>query len=725
MLLVALSANADLYRWVDDNGKVSYSDKKPSDTENVERSKLVVLNKSFLTPVETSERPQPILKSYEKNIRQLYLLDVNYYWKKHENKGKTIEIGTYYAGEQCHEKGPITIPDVYLKHKSMIPRESGLTREAMKVMNSLEFKAQGSSIFDLQKKLKRSGGLSLHPMIESLYIDSCYPTALKNKYSKKSRKISDVSAGSFRRHKVQLSVKWVLKDNRDQDVIYERAIVSYYDNINSEPTSAASVVEKAMEHSALRLMADPAFVNFLYVEEDKQEHMAVNTALNGTKVSSNKSKTIELSFNGISMLEGSNAKEVNFGKLLFGPNCTAAKEITWHEMEQMRREVGPKVEALSSTIASEIRSLGYSLREGAGEISSTKDRRAALAVSLHNIHVSMCSPSKDGATKYASISEVKGSSFNRFVVRLELKWMLQHSKGAGPEATIITSGQAGGLMLDNDLPDAYSMAVKVATHSLLSKPEIVEQLSLEQPQVTLYEEASLSEEKAEPIVRDPNVDVEEVLLAFASGVDGWRNVEFDDEVIGFYGVGQNCTPYIDRLWPNTYNEHKGFFPAFDSLTVSLGSLMQRLDYPHRKIQESAILSSQRKNDALKLKFSIIDLHADACAPGIDDDGRSDVHRALFRSERKVKRHRVQVGILWQIIDVNQEPIYEKTTVGHADSWEFDMAGGQTFIEAFTGAAELLFSDQVFVDILIHGATSGSKNGDGLFSKIYNWLNQEI
>jgi hypothetical protein len=78
--LVSFASQAQLFKWVDENGKIHYSDKNPG--EEID-SKVVTSNdKSGVQGRQaTTAALKPIIRPYEKISRKLHLLDTRYLWK--------------------------------------------------------------------------------------------------------------------------------------------------------------------------------------------------------------------------------------------------------------------------------------------------------------------------------------------------------------------------------------------------------------------------------------------------------------------------------------------------------------------------------------------------------------------------------------------------------------------------------------------------------------------
>ena len=72
---------AEFYNWVDDDGKIHYSDEPPSNAKQITTIIDNTATESKLSPTDT-----PLIKPYDKYVKKLLLLDTEYLWKNHRTK---------------------------------------------------------------------------------------------------------------------------------------------------------------------------------------------------------------------------------------------------------------------------------------------------------------------------------------------------------------------------------------------------------------------------------------------------------------------------------------------------------------------------------------------------------------------------------------------------------------------------------------------------------------
>ena len=118
LLVCATSANAELYKWVDDEGNIHYSDEQPSTTKQT----VTVIDESAAESLAPAT-DRPITRPYDKQVTKLHLLDTQYLWKQPSHKGKSIKLGIFSTGTGCTSVGAIKSHEVISRHSSFFPEE--------------------------------------------------------------------------------------------------------------------------------------------------------------------------------------------------------------------------------------------------------------------------------------------------------------------------------------------------------------------------------------------------------------------------------------------------------------------------------------------------------------------------------------------------------------------------------------------------------------------------
>ena len=254
-----LGVQAELFKWVDENGKIHYSDKKPDDTV---QSKVIGDRSDSQNQSLTDSGSRPIIRPYEKTARKLHLLNTQYVWKRETEVNRSNKLGAYYTGKGCISRGAIRTPEVFIHHKPMIPAESRLTQQISRIINGLDYSSERTEKYRLLERLKKTGGLSLHSEIIQMNLSSCAPGVSQGQ---RRVEVSRIPARRFTKHRVNLEVSWRLKTNRDQDLVYETVTDGGFSGWN-QSMPASEAIGNALENAVLKLFADADFIARILVD---------------------------------------------------------------------------------------------------------------------------------------------------------------------------------------------------------------------------------------------------------------------------------------------------------------------------------------------------------------------------------------------------------------------------------------------------------------------------
>ena len=215
LALAAPEARAELFKWIDEDGNVHYTDKVPSGEQG---ARIDTENDAGKTSFEQARSTRPVIRPYERTARRLHLLDSRYLWKKESEINQSSKIGIYHVGKGCASRGAINAPDVFIHHKSLFPSEANLARAINRVIIGLDYEAEHNEKYRLLSRLKKTGGLSLHAEVTAMNLKTCAPNI---RSSERLVPVEEISPNRFTRNRVRLQVSWQLRDNRDQNIIYE------------------------------------------------------------------------------------------------------------------------------------------------------------------------------------------------------------------------------------------------------------------------------------------------------------------------------------------------------------------------------------------------------------------------------------------------------------------------------------------------------------------------
>ena len=685
LALFSVSGQAQLYKWVDEDGNVFYSDKVPEGTKG---SEVTTGNSIGSAPKAQQSTAKPIIRPYEKTARRLHILDTRYRWKREAESSQTSKIGVYHVGKGCVSRGAITTPDAFIHHKSFFPSERRMTKSINKVVLGLDYEAEQTDKYRLLDRLKKTGGLSLHAEIVEMKIKTCAPNI---RDSERLLPVEEIRASRFYRNKVNLQVQWQVRDNRDQDVIYETVTAGSYNGWHQQ-TSPHNAISNALEAATLQLFTDADLVASVLVEEDRSPPGDITVASLQPIRSSGKTAALYVAVDHSNWTSNkSNNSEI--GNMLFGENCTAARPLPLGFALANNRWLEPKTQKISNSIVNRARPLGYAVNPATPDTLQQlqKSTGYSLNAKLYKLSYDTCAPSMSASSKYKPIGELSSRKMNRNRLHVWIEWELKADRNRMLLYRSSTMGFAGDLVTKNAGDQVLNAAIGMATEQLFADPKFIDMLAVEGRALPKNEPfADQSGSSVKGIVLGPKQTAQKLILV--SATDPWQSL--DQDQIGQYAFGPDCTPFQQRQWPQALNEQSRHFSSGATIAVSQHKVIRSLGYDVQITNEYDALKLKRRLKLPSLQGQLVRLRFDSCAPELDENV---VFSDRQISARRFQRHRVIVTVHWQLIDAAEDKLLHETTVsGVADSWQLNSRGQDVVGLAIEDATNRLFAQPRFI-----------------------------
>ncbi len=470
LTLMLEDADAGLYKWVDENGNVQYSDTPP-------RKKAVAEVESISTNPKTNfelpEQKQPALKPRNRPARQLLLVDTTYFWDRNQDYEYSRKVGSYFVGKSCSPRGAMKVPEVFSDHSTFLPpKTKDLTYAIRRTIHSLSYDSHRVEAYQLLAKLERSGGLALHSEIVELKIDTCAPKLTRTELGGAVRKISD---REFTRNRVRLKILWKLMDNRGQDLIFKTTSEGAYNGWNTA-NSMKNAINKAIESSVFNLFADEAFLDHVLVPVDKVDtHPYIVEKPKPIRLTNaQRGNAIHLTMNPW-LWQQEIVGEEQFGNFYFGQNCQAGNPISIDEMMHYYQHFLPSRRPAQIAVQKATAPLGYRFQH-ASESALEKVKNSGglhMIGVMVEIDMNVCAPKLKPALMYTPIKSLSSSHFVRQKVKLKIRWSLYRGNENTPIYQAETVGYGGDLLKQWINKDAFTNAIRFSIRSVLSKPAMV------------------------------------------------------------------------------------------------------------------------------------------------------------------------------------------------------------------------------------------------------------
>jgi hypothetical protein len=720
LALLALSltspdGHAQLYKWVDENGKIHYSDKEP---DKKAESKVIEQDQAggAQNPRTSSVSSKPIIRPYEKTARKLHLLDTRYLWKSESQVNQTSKVGVFHSGKGCISRGAMNTPDVFVYHKSLFPSEADLTHRINKVINGLDYDAERTEKYRLLGRLKKTGGLSLHAEIIDMDFKTCAPGIRK---SERLKRMENISAHRFTKHRVKLQVSWQLRSNRDQDIIYETSTAGSF-NGWSHSTSSRTAIGNALESAVLTLFSEQDFIARILVEEDASgiEDLDYASLKPISSDQETRSRKLHLLANGKDWIKGKDA-QAEIGQLLFGEKCAARAPMPLGIALNRKKWLAADASRANDAIIKKTRPLGYSISPASDDTLSKLEnsRGYSLNARITSLTYDACAPSLAASTKYKPVDKIAFKRLSRNRVQVWVEWTLKSDRNRKLLYRTSTMGFAGSLLTDTRGADAMSQALGMAAEQLFADRDFIELITLEPRDPAQAQSfAARDNSSVKGIVMAS--DQKATRLIVVSGSSPWRRIPADKSV-GFYAYGSECTPFRERKWPQALNDHPRIFPDAGEIVSAESKVVKSLGYPSQVADEYSVVSIKRKLGGYSLHGDIVDMRFDSCAPELSED---TAYSSRKISSSQFKRHRIILRIDWKLVGSDQDQVlFRKMTEGVADSWLLNARGKKVFAIAIENATSQLFAEPEFVASLVTDNTPEEK---GFFSGLLSFLGSQ-
>ena len=707
--LLSFASPAQLFKWVDENGKIHYSDKNPGDAID---SKVVTSNDKNGGQATTATL-KPIIRPYEKISRKLHLLDTRYLWKKESEVNRTSKVGVYHSGKGCVSRGAINTPDVFVHHRSLFPAESKLTSRTSKIISGMDYEAERTEKYRLLGRLRKTGGLSLHAEIISMDFNTCAPALHK---SERLGPIDKIAVHRFTKNRVKLEVNWQLRTNRDQDVIYEAITPGSYNGWN-QSSSPQAAITNAMESAVLTLFSDSDFVDKILVEEDNDSLDEIRSAsLKPINVDAKtRTRKLYIAVNGRDWIKNK-PPQAEIGSLRFGEKCAAKKSLPLDAALNHQKWLVAGAQQSGNTIVSRTRPLGYSVNPASADTLAKLENSNgySLNAKLVKLTLDACAPSLSASSKYKPIEKSSFRKLSRNRLQVWIEWSLKTDRNQKLLYRTSTVGFAGSLKADSPGADVLSDAIGMAAEQLFADRDFIELITLTDR--SLPAEQSFTA-KHDPSIRGIMMPGEEqaTKLLVVTDNNPWVRLSAD-KMIGLYAFGPECTPFMEHRWPQALNEYPRIFPDSGEIIGTELKVVKSLGYPAQAASQYNFVNLKRKLGGYSLHADIIDLRLDSCAPELSE---TTVFSTRKISSSQFKRHRAMVSIDWKLVGANEtEVIFRKTTAGVANSWLLNSKGKKVINMAIANATTQLFASPEFVALLV----SDTPTEKGFFNNLFSFFN---
>lgn len=251
------NVSAEMYKWIDEQGIVHYSDHDPKDKAR---------SKSTITPTESraqiaeqqSNQSTAIAHPSHQLSRHILIPEIRYAWRTSSGSAETLKLGVYYIGTPCSLRGAIKSPGVYTSHPAFFPTGFRLAHSIQEQVKDLGYSTSVVTKHDLVDRLLKTNGVELNGEITAIDLKVCAPLK-QSTYYLDARKIR---AERFNKNRVELSIHWQLRHGRNREILFESDTDGYFDHWNTT-AAVSTTLTKAVGNAVAKLFSDQRLIAFL------------------------------------------------------------------------------------------------------------------------------------------------------------------------------------------------------------------------------------------------------------------------------------------------------------------------------------------------------------------------------------------------------------------------------------------------------------------------------
>lgn len=254
LLACLLTGNtwAELYKWVDEQGRTHYSD---SPAAGPAQAELVELPADPPAPVSVSPEPatntlaerQALMRQPQQALRPLILT-------MQPLAETRQEIGTMRAGELCRKISPLVWPELRQRKRTLAPEPSQLALAASRALASFDYDAEAPGFGQALAVQRQTGGPLLQLQLASLQLDACAPD---NWASTRAYEPQALESFHFRRHMVDITVDWTLQAT-DGKRLFRGQTRSRGGSLQHD-SALNEAYRHALEQAVMQLLGNPDF----------------------------------------------------------------------------------------------------------------------------------------------------------------------------------------------------------------------------------------------------------------------------------------------------------------------------------------------------------------------------------------------------------------------------------------------------------------------------------
>lgn len=251
--LLSLPSHSQFYKWVDENGKVHYSDKKPA-TDAVKMN----VDRSVIPKPKIIGSANPVY--YDENIPARWVIMEHLKYAPQDNSERKKKIAHFYFGADCTTPTSIHWQQLSEQYPEAMPKNNRYFQQITNTFYDSGYQIAVVENHEIERQLESTQGHRLVAHIIDMNLESCVQ---KMKNSQRSQNLNDFNINSFRTAQNWIQINWMLYDHDTKELIYENGTEGVSKIIKDQSSAIPAAVRESLRSATKHLLSDEKFVALL------------------------------------------------------------------------------------------------------------------------------------------------------------------------------------------------------------------------------------------------------------------------------------------------------------------------------------------------------------------------------------------------------------------------------------------------------------------------------
>ncbi|GAB1267517.1 hypothetical protein NBRC116493_07700 [Aurantivibrio infirmus] len=249
---LALSSHSQVYKWIDDDGKVHYSDKKPAE----DAIDMNITQDVMPAPKEIT-KASPIYYSGDNSARWVLIDTLDY--APIEQNGKP-KIALFYFGGDCALPTSIYWEELERYYPEVIPKGTRYFNRISSAFYGNGYQIAATETEKMNRQLIASQAHRLEAQIVDMKLEAC---AIKLRYNQHAQNLNEFTSRDFKIAQNWMKINWRLYDNASDKLIYENTSEGAAKSNEKNRGAIPYAIRDSLHEATLQLLSDPNFVALL------------------------------------------------------------------------------------------------------------------------------------------------------------------------------------------------------------------------------------------------------------------------------------------------------------------------------------------------------------------------------------------------------------------------------------------------------------------------------